>query len=78
MINEYMDLKVGAIFRVNPGKGSHSTTPYCVEIIKVDRKGFCTKLHGEAPFTGIEPHIRRFDFNSPVWIEYHKKRFEKI
>lgn len=72
------DIRVGSIFKLNPGHSSHSKEPYFVEVISIDSLGFNTQLYGSGPDTGIEPHIRRFSFNVPEWRNYHRSRFEEI
>jgi hypothetical protein len=74
MITE-RDIKIGALFKLLPGPGSHSKEPYVVRIVDIDGDGFSTEVFGEAPKTHIKPHIRRFNYNSLEWNNYHKKRF---
>lgn len=69
------DIRVGSIFKLMPGPGSHSEQPYNVKVIEFDSKGFKTELHGPAPETYIPPHERRFNFNDVEWENYHRKRF---
>jgi hypothetical protein len=79
MIDIYRDIKVGAKFRVNPGKGSHSKEPYIVEVVEVFSWGFSTQMAGSMPSDiDIAPHVREFTFKSSEWKDYHHKRFEKI
>jgi hypothetical protein len=76
MINN-KDIKVGSIFKLMPGKGSHSPDPYHVRVVAIDSYGFETVLYGDPPKTNIPPHTRRFEFNSREWESYHRPRFIK-
>ena len=63
-------IRVGTILIVYPAKRSKVLKPYKVKVIKVNEVRFFTcMLDGSG-------HVRCFDFNSEVWINYHHWRFK--
>lgn len=77
----YNTLKVGMKLKVHPNRGSHSKTPYIVEVVESTQIGFTTKLASSEielikRYNG--GHERYFSYSAGEWDGYHKNRFEII